>query len=163
MIQVGRLFFELLNKLFPSFQLISSSSSNYNLLTFFILLLVLINNHQIFGNSLTSRSDYQYHNPIYNDLSYEDMDDSESPLLVDADNFYRPDNDEIRSPNAWSQLFHRYSDRSTYPSRHYSPAQSAFALRRGEIRYIPYPAQKRAIPIEFQKALFAHGIVGRRR
>jgi hypothetical protein len=47
--------------------------------------------------------------------------------------------------------------------RYYSASLPALNLRNGEIRFISYPAQKRAIPIEFQKALFAHGIVGRRR
>jgi len=46
---------------------------------------------------------------------------------------------------------------------YYSSPISNINLRRGEIQYITYPAHKRAIPIEFQKALFAHGIVGRRR
>lgn len=73
-----------------------------------------------------------------------------------------PDNEEIISRNPWSQLFHRYSERSLFTPTYNSRPQTGFALRHGEIHYIPYPAQKRAIPIEFQKALFAHGIVGRR-
>jgi hypothetical protein len=125
-------------------------------LTLLIVLLVFINNHQISANSLSNKFDYQPISPIYNDLSYEDNDDSDSNIL------YIPDNEEITSRNPWSHLFHRYSDRSVGSPTYYSRPQSGFNLRRGEIHYIPYPFQKRAIPIEFQKALFAHGIVGRR-
>ncbi len=38
---------------------------------------------------------------------------------------------------------------------------SNYDLQYGQIRIIP--AKKRTIPIELQKALYAHGIVGRRR
>jgi hypothetical protein len=38
---------------------------------------------------------------------------------------------------------------------------SDYDLQYGQIRSIPF--KKRAIPIELQKALYAHGIVGRRR
>ena len=135
----------------------SYSSSNYYLFTLFVLLLA-INNHQITANSLSNRLDYQPYASIFNDLSY---DDSELPISVTSSNFYELENDEITSQNPWSQLLHRHNERSIYTPTYFLPSQNGFALRNGEIRYISYP--KRAVPIELQKALFAHGIVGRRR
>jgi len=140
--------------------LTSSSISNYHIFNLLIALLIFVNNHQTFANSLGSHSNYQDFSPIYNDLSYEDIGDSEPSILINPGSFYVPDNEVITSRNPWSQLFHHYSDRSIFPSKYYSPSQSGFALRNG---VIPYPTEKRAIPIGFQKALFAHGIVGRRR
>jgi hypothetical protein len=140
--------------------LISHSISNYHLFTYFVVLLLVINQHQIKANSLSNRPDYQLYPSIYDDFSY---DDSESPIVIYPSNLYTPDNDEIISQNPWSKLFHRSYERSILTPTYYSPPQSGFALRNGEISYITYPAQKRAIPIELQKALFAHGIVGRRR
>ncbi len=141
----------------------SSSISSYHIFNLFIALLIFVNNHQTSANSLDSQFDYQHFSPIYNDLSYEDIGDSESPILINPGSFYVPDNEVTISRNPWSQLFRRYSDRPIFPSKYYSPSQSGIALRHGVIPYIPYPSEKRAIPIEFQKALFAHGIVGRRR
>ena len=109
---------------------------------------------------MSSKSDYQPHSSLYNDLSYEDNDESE---LFNPNDLYLSDNEELTSRNPWSHLFHRYSQQSVNSPRFYSPSLPTFRLRNGAIRFIPYPAQKRAIPIEFQKALFAHGIVGRRR
>jgi hypothetical protein len=100
---------------------------------------------------------------LYNDLSYEDNDESESSMVINPNDLHLPDKEELVSRNPWSKLFHRYSQRSMNTPRFYYPSSPAFNLRNGEIRFIPYPGQKRAIPIEFQKALFAHGIVGRRR
>ncbi len=133
----------------------SSSTSNYHLFTFFLIFLVFVNNHRISANSFNSRSDYQHQTPIYNDLSLEDIDDSELSIPVNPYSSYIPDHEEIISQKPWSQLFHRYSVRSI--------DTPAYALRRGEIRYTQIPPHKRTIPLEFKKALFAHGIVGRRR
>lgn len=76
---------------------------------------------------------------------------------------YTSDNDEEISRNPWSQLFHRHHTRSALNPTYYVTSQSGFPARHHQIRYIPYPSQKRTIPIELQKALLAHGIVGRRR
>ena len=130
--------------------------------TFFIVLLLVINNHQITANSLSHRPNYPAYSSIYNDLFYDDLDNNESPIVVYPNNFYGPDNDEIISQNPWSQLFHRHYERSILTPAYYSQPQNGFALRNGEVHYISYPSQKRAIPIELQKALFAHGIIGRR-
>jgi hypothetical protein len=43
----------------------------------------------------------------------------------------------------------------------HSTIGSDYDLQYGQIHIIPY--KKRTIPIELQKALYAHGIVGRRR
>ncbi len=140
----------------------TSSTSNYHFFALFIALLVFINNQQVSANSLSSKSGSQRFSPTYNDLSYENIDDSELSIPINRNSLYRPNNEEIISRNPWSQLIHRYSDRPNFPVTSYSPRRSGFALRNGEILYIPFPDQKRAIPIGFQKALFAHGIVGRR-
>ena len=143
--------------------MISSSTSSYHLFTLFIILLVLINHHQTSANSFNNRPAYQSQSPSYKDYSYDDIGENESPVFIDPDNFYASDNEEIRSQNPWSKLFHRNSQRSIYTPAYYTSSSPGFNLRSGTIRYISYPAEKRAIPIEFQKALFAHGIVGRRR
>jgi hypothetical protein len=46
-------------------------------------------------------------------------------------------------------------------SRYISTLPNSYDLRHGIIRFVPY--KKRTIPLELQKALYAHGIVGRRR
>lgn len=129
-----------------------------------VVLFVLINRHQISANSFNSQSDSPRHSSIYNDLSSEEIDEDRSPILIRTNNLYLPDDEEEIAPrNPWSRYFRRQPQRLIYSPKYYSSPSSALNLRRGEIRYIPYLAQKRAIPIEFQKALFAHGIVGRRR
>ncbi len=139
--------------------MILSSTSNYHLFSLFIVILVFLNNQQILANRLSSKYDYQQNPSIYKDLSSEDIDNSESPILIGSNNLYIPDNDETISRDPWSRLFHRHYERSIFTPTF----KSGYGLRSGQIRYISYPDQKRAIPIELQKALFAHGIVGRRR
>ncbi len=60
--------------------------------------------------------------------------------------------DDISSSNIWPEINEQ---------QNYIPSVPNFDLRRGIIRIIPY--KKRTIPLELQKALYAHGIVGRRR
>ena len=85
------------------------------------------------------------------------MDESDLAALNNPKNILVPDSSELAARTPWSQLFHNYYDRPRY----YALPKSGFALRRHDVRYIPQG--KRSIPIELQKALFAHGIVGRRR
>ncbi|CAF0727997.1 unnamed protein product [Rotaria sordida] len=144
-------------------QLISHSTSNYHLLTLFIVLLISINNNQISAYSISSEFDYDHHDPIYNDLSYENIRKNELPILTNPNNLYVPDSDEIISRNPWSELFHRYYARSILTPTYNSFAQPDFISRRDVNQFVPYSIEKRLIPIELQKALFAHGIVGRRR
>ena len=73
------------------------------------------------------------------------------------------DNIQLMRRSVWSRLFrgelnapHRIDDHS-YQSSIISNA----AFKNGRIQLIPY--DKRTIPIELRKALYAHGIVGRRR
>src|SRR5205823_5524996 len=80
------------------------------------------------------------------------IDDDESNILFKRDNLsYKPINDDISRSNRWSRAYRG----------NYFQAIPSFDFRRGIIRFIPY--KKRTIPLELQKALYAHGIVGRRR
>lgn len=84
-------------------------------------------------------------------------------MITDTNNIYPNDYEEPIYSNPWSQLFYqRYQPSVVLP---YYPAslKSGLALRRSNLRYGSFPYPKRSIPIELQKALFAHGIVGRRR
>ncbi|CAF2858931.1 unnamed protein product [Rotaria sp. Silwood2] len=142
--------------------LISYSTSNYHLFTLFIILIFVNNNHSL-AYGISSESDYDHHDSIYNDLSYDNIGNSESLILTNPNSLYVPDSNEIISSNPWSELFHRHYTRSIFTPTYYPLAQPNFAVQRDRIHFIPYPTEKRIIPIELQKALFAHGIVGRRR
>ena len=72
-----------------------------------------------------------------------------------------PIDEETKSRNPWSDLYRRHYARSILTSSHYSTTLPGYVIRPNQIRYVAYPAQKRTIPIELQKAFFAHGIVGR--
>jgi hypothetical protein len=125
----------------------STSISNVNLhiFTLFILLIIFANNAKISANSIHHRNDYLSQSLIPND-------DDQSSILFERDHlFSEPINDEISSPIFWPR---------THRSIH-SPTIPNFDFRSGVIRFIPY--KKRTIPLELQKALYAHGIVGRRR
>ncbi|CAF0735701.1 unnamed protein product [Adineta ricciae] len=144
-------------------QFISSSNTNYYLFTVFVITFVCLNQHQTSANRLPSKPDYQQNSLAYNDLSYEDLGDNEYPMITNTNNIYPIDYEESVYSNPWSQFFHqRYQPSMILP--YYSPSlKSGLALRRGRPRYASFPYPKRSIPIELQKALFAHGIVGRRR
>ena len=60
--------------------------------------------------------------------------------------------DDLTASNGWPE---------PNQSPNYISAVPSYELRQGIIRLIPY--KKRTIPLELQKALYAHGIVGRRR
>ena len=105
------------------------------------MLLILGNNHKISANSIHRKYDY-----LPQSLTFDD-DRSNILLRRDVLSF----DDEITSPDLWARIIRpRYI--STAPN---------FNLRQGIIGIIPY--KKRTIPLELQKALYAHGIVGRRR
>lgn len=61
-----------------------------------------------------------------------------------------------RRATLWSKLF-----RSKDEKMQLNPGQHELHVRNAVIHLIPY--KKRTIPLELQKALYAHGIVGRRR
>ena len=123
------------------------------MLTAFIITFVCLNQHQTSANRLPSKPDYQENSLGYNDIFYEDLGDNEYPI----------DHEESVYSNPWSQLLHqRYQPSMILP--YYPPSfKSGLALRRSSLRYASFPYPTRSIPIELQKALFAHGIVGRRR
>lgn len=74
-----------------------------------------------------------------------------------------PEDLEIVRRGVWSRLFRgglngpQKTDGQSYPLS----ATSDLAALNGRIQIIPY--DKRTIPLELRKALYAHGIVGRRR
>ncbi|CAF0863986.1 unnamed protein product [Adineta ricciae] len=144
-------------------QFISSSNTNYYLFTVFIITFVCLNQHQTSANRLPSKSDYQQNSLAYNDLSYEDLGDNEYPMITNTNNIYPIDYEEPIYSNPWSQLFRQRRQPSMILSYYPSSLKSGLALRRSGLRYASFPYPKRTIPIELQKALFAHGIVGRRR
>ena len=71
---------------------------------------------------------------------------------------YQDDDSESKNP---------FIPDSFYPSKNinsraiHSIAPNDYELPYGQVHVIPF--KKRTIPIELQKALYAHGIVGRRR
>ncbi|CAF1046121.1 unnamed protein product [Rotaria sp. Silwood1] len=103
-------------------------------------------------------------NGINDPISFYNNDD-ESGFPINRDKSFDlkefiPEDIESSQHNAWSRLFHsetsqpRITNRSRYPSRLHSHSSP-----NGRMYIIPF--DKRTIPIELQKALYAHGIVGR--
>ncbi len=80
---------------------------------------------------------------------------------VDSLSNYQDDNDDGETKNVLAPdnlfLLKNVNSRSDH-----STIGSDYDLQYGQIRIIPF-VKKRTIPIELQKALYAHGIVGRRR
>jgi len=113
----------------------STSIFNVNLyiFTLFILLIIFVNNEQISANSIRRNNDYLSQSLIF--------DDDQSDSLSDE-----PINEKIISSNFWPR---------TYRSSYTPPISSTV------LRFVPY--KKRTIPLQLQRALYAHGIVGRRR
>jgi hypothetical protein len=74
-----------------------------------------------------------------------------------------PEKIELNRRGVWSRLFR---DEINLPQKinsrsHDFPVEPVLALKNGRIQFIPH--DKRKIPLELRKALYAHGIVGRRR
>jgi hypothetical protein len=73
-----------------------------------------------------------------------------------------PEHLDLARRGVWSRLFPNENVQPRVNSRsHQSPTSVGYALSNGRFHYVPFG--KRTIPIELQKALYAHGIVGRRR
>jgi hypothetical protein len=124
--------------------------STLNVQKVFVVLLILINH-------CSSKSDYRHGSTINDDLPYDDLDENESSILINPKMILIPDSNEILTRNPWSQFYHNYHDRTRYlPIRKLGSTSNHH-----ENRYISNA--KRSIPLELRKALFAHGIVGRRR
>lgn len=120
--------------------------SNVNLQFFalFSLLIILANNHKILANTL-----YQKTNYLPESLLYEN---DQSKVIFEPENSSQESSDgEISPTELWSLILHR--------NHFFQP--SDINLKRGLTQSIPF--KKRKIPLELQKALYAHGIVGRRR
>ncbi|CAF3237239.1 unnamed protein product [Rotaria socialis] len=141
-------------------QLASYSHSNYNFLTLVLFTLVFINISRSSVYGIISEYDYEQPSSIGDDLSYENIGNSESPIPMNPNSFYTPIDEETKSRNPWSELYHRHHARSIVTSSHYALTLPGYVIRPDQTSYVPYPAKKRTIPIELQKAFFAHGIVG---
>ena len=62
----------------------------------------------------------------------------------------------------WSRLFrHEVNPARMSSHSHYAPTAFDRGLPTDQVHILPF--DKRTIPIELRKALFAHGIIGRRR
>lgn len=129
------------------FQFNSISTSYSHLSTFFIVLLIVLN------HCSTSATKLDYQNPpnFYESALYDDIDDNTGSLIVSPKSLFIADSHERLAHNPWARIFHRYQDHSLFPSYRRYDGRTSVSLGR------------RSIPIELQKALFAHGIVGRRR
>lgn len=116
--------------------------------------------HQNSAYGINREPVYERQVPYLYDTSYENG-NSDSQILISRNSVYMPDDDELVLRNPWSRMYNRYYGRSVLNPSYYPSTQPTYALRRNEVRYVAYPSEKRTIPIELQKAFFAHGIVGR--
>lgn len=120
------------------------SNANLQIFSLFILFVMLANNHHILAYGVNRES-----NPLPQSLllnnglpkAYYDRDAVSHETL----------DDDIPSSDLWSVIFR--------PSN--IPAIPGISFRRGVTQLNGF--KKRKIPLELQKALYAHGIVGRRR
>jgi hypothetical protein len=109
-----------------------------------ILLLIYTHNQQISATSIYREKAYEPESLLY--------DDDQSRMSFQRENLlYEPNDDEIPSSKPWPGIIH---------SNYIQPVPN-IRLRSGIVRVIPY--KKRTIPLTLQKALYAHGIIGRRR
>jgi len=121
----------------------------------FFLLIICINNGHVSANGIYDQTSFNNNN---NDLTYS-INLDESMYLENS----IPENVELVRRGVWSRLFRTETNS---PSKiishsHNLPTESSYAITNGRIHLIPH--DKRTIPLELQKALYAHGIVGRRR
>ncbi|CAF2146197.1 unnamed protein product [Rotaria magnacalcarata] len=125
-------------------QFLMISNANFQFFALFILLVILANNHKTLANTIYRRNGYAPHPLLYVD--------DQSRFQLDRDNLSHEfmDNEQPAS-NLWSVIFHP----------NHIPAMPGTSVRRGVSSSMSF--NKRKIPLELQKALYAHGIVGRRR
>ncbi|CAF1125032.1 unnamed protein product [Rotaria sordida] len=120
------------------------SNISLHIFTLFILFLIFANNYKILANNIYRRNDYVSPSLIF--------DNDQPKILFEPDNlFYESIDDEIPSSDYWSIIFRP----------NYIPPVPNTGSRRSINPSMPF--KKRKIPLELQKALYAHGIVGRRR
>ncbi|CAF0863907.1 unnamed protein product [Adineta ricciae] len=123
---------------------ISVFTTSYSRLCLALFILIICTNtHGVFAND------------GHNEESWMN-DDQEKVYVLKRD---IPNDVRLTRRGVWSRLF-RQEYNPTRGNNHvyYSPTAS---VHLGAIHVIPF--DKRTIPIELQKALFAHGIIGRRR
>ncbi|CAF4839197.1 unnamed protein product, partial [Rotaria sp. Silwood2] len=124
------------------------TSSLRILMIFFVLVLCINKNHAL-ANGING--------PIFFDNNDDELEfPTNRNKPFDLKKFIREDIESSQS-DAWSRLFHsetsqpRITNRSRYSSKVQSHGSS-----NGRMYIIPF--DKRTIPIELQKALYAHGI-----
>jgi len=120
----------------------------------FFILSICFNNGHVSGNG------------IYDQISFDNNDDLIQSINLDQ-SFYLendiPENVELSRRGVWARLFRSESHsprKMSTPSNDLATG-SGYAFKNGQFQIIPH--DKRTIPIELRKALYAHGIVGRRR
>jgi len=120
----------------------------------FFVLIICINNNHVSANNIYGKSSL---NKNYDKLKY--------PINIDESVYLEsslPEDHELSRRGIWSRLFrNENSPTRMYNHRYYSPTASDHGYSNNPIHIIPF--YKRTIPVELQKALYAHGIVGRRR
>ena len=110
----------------------STSIIRFYFFTFVILLLIFIHHGSISAYTI-------HHGKGFDSSKY----------LTDR-SFNADETDEMIEPSSiYPRIYHS----------NYLAAIPSFDLRNGVVHLIPY--KKRTIPLELQKALYAHGIVGR--
>ncbi|CAF1228664.1 unnamed protein product [Adineta steineri] len=118
---------------------------NLHIFTLLLLLLIFVAKQQISANSIYRGNPYESQSSLF--------DDDQLNLEPSSDNlFYEP------IDNAKSLTIRRLR---TYRSN-FVQTMPHISVRNGVVRLIPYK-KRTTIPLELQKALYAHGIVGRRR
>jgi hypothetical protein len=118
-------------------------TSYLQMFIFVFILILCINNGHVTANGQTSF----------------DKNDDESFYLKNS----MPENLQLIKRGVWSRLFRSKtnSPQTTDSRSDQFPAPLAFAAAKIRLQLLPY--EKRTIPLELRKALYAHGIVGRRR
>ncbi|CAF0771830.1 unnamed protein product [Adineta ricciae] len=115
----------------------------FHLCTLFIFLMLLIHYRQVSAYNV-----YRVNSYSPQSLPFDDNSDNSLNMFSESD---EPIDDEFSLPNPFVNRLY---------SSYYRPSPT-FKLRHGIAQIAPY--KKRTIPLELQKALYAHGIVGRRR
>jgi hypothetical protein len=74
-----------------------------------------------------------------------------------------PENLQLIRRGVWSRLFRSKTNLPQIMNSHSHQPPTAPAFAAGIIPLQLLPYEKRTIPLELRKALYAHGIIGRRR
>ena len=100
-----------------------------------------------------------------NGIDKQTFNDNKDGELPDASYYFKkfePEKIELTRRGVWPRLFRSENIQPRINGRvHPTPTEAGYTSAIGRFHIIPF--DKRTIPIELQKALYAHGIVGRRR